>query len=238
MMEGSEGPKTIVNGNVWVLRRPSGAIPAVAAAVALLLLAGCAKKPRTPKPARIGKTETGIASWYGHPYHGRRAASGEIYDMEKLTAAHRTLPFDTWVRVRNLGNGKTVEVRINDRGPFVRGRIIDLSRAAARQIGMIGPGTARVRLEVIRPPARRAARDAFGVQVGAFAERANAERLRDEMRRAHGSASIVRREGDRVLWRVMVGNFSSEESAEALAGRLRAAFPDCFVVRIDEAGAN
>ncbi len=88
----------------------------------------------------MGSTEIGIASWYGHPYHGRQAANGEIYDMEKLTAAHRTLPFDTWVRVENISNGKTVEVRITDRGPFVGDRIIDLSHAAAREIEMIGPG--------------------------------------------------------------------------------------------------
>jgi rare lipoprotein A len=100
----------------------------------------------------IGHTENGIASWYGNPYHGRQAANGETYDMEKMTAAHRTMPFNTWVRVYDLDNGKTTEVRITDRGPFVGGRIIDLSRAAARQLEMIGPGTARVRLEVIRPP--------------------------------------------------------------------------------------
>jgi len=127
-------------------------------AVALFAAAGCARKtvarvPAPPIPARLGATETGIASWYGVPYHGRRAASGEIYDMEKLTAAHRTLPFDTWVEVMNLSNGKRVDVRITDRGPFVSGRIIDLSRAAARQISMLGPGVAKVRLEVIPPPA-------------------------------------------------------------------------------------
>lgn len=237
MMEGSGRAKTIVDRNVCGLRSPLR--PVCAAALALvLLLAGCAKKPRAPKPARVGKTETGIASWYGHPYHGRRAANGEVYDMEKFTAAHRTLPFDTWVRVRNLANGKTVEVRITDRGPFVRGRIIDLSRAAARQIDMIGPGTARVRLEVIRPPARQPSRNLFGVQVGAFADRSNAERLRAEMARAHGSAMIERRDGERILWRVIAGNFGSEESAEAFAERLRPSYPDCFVVRIDESGGR
>ena len=87
-----------------------------------------------------------------HPYHGRRAASGEIYDMEKFTAAHRTLPFGTWVEVHQSRNGKRVDVRIIDRGPFVDGRIIDLSLAAARTIDMVGPGTARVRLKVIAPP--------------------------------------------------------------------------------------
>ena len=93
-----------------------------------------------------------MASWYGIPYDGRRAASGEIYDMRQLTAAHRQLPFQTWVEVTNLSNGKQVEVRINDRGPFVKGRILDLSQAAARDIDMLRAGTARVRIKVIPPP--------------------------------------------------------------------------------------
>lgn len=120
---------------------------------ALLFLSACGRKTiRAAKPARIGAHESGVASWYGVPYHGRRAANGEIYDMEQLTAAHRTLPFNTWVQVKNLTNDKTVQVRIQDRGPFVNNRIIDLSRAAAREIEMLGPGTAKVRLTVIKPP--------------------------------------------------------------------------------------
>jgi rare lipoprotein A len=103
-------------------------------------------------PAHVKKTETGVASWYGAPYHGRQTASGEIYDMYKLTAAHRDLPFQTWVEVENLSNGKRVDVRINDRGPFVGHRIIDLSQTAAKEIDMLGPGTARVRLTVVAPP--------------------------------------------------------------------------------------
>lgn len=109
----------------------------------------------SPAPAKIGSTETGIASWYGEPYHGRRSASGEIYDMKQLTAAHRTLPFQTWVEVTDLDNGKKVNVRIIDRGPFVDGRIIDLSLAAAREIEMVRPGIARVKLKVIKPPKTR-----------------------------------------------------------------------------------
>lgn len=100
---------------------------------------------RTPVPA----AEVGVASWYGHPYHGRHAANGEVYNMHKLTAAHRTLPFGTRVLVRNLKNARTVEVRITDRGPFVDGRIIDLSRAAAGALKMRGAGLALVRLEVL-----------------------------------------------------------------------------------------
>lgn len=125
-------------------------------ALGAMFVAGCghhAARVNAPiAPARIGSTETGVASWYGVPYDGRRAASGEIYDMRQLTAAHRSLPFQTWVEVTNLSNGKQVDVRINDRGPFVRGRILDLSQAAARDINMLRAGTARVRLKVIPPP--------------------------------------------------------------------------------------
>jgi rare lipoprotein A len=122
--------------------------------VALAAASGCSHRAvaKTPAPAKIGATESGIASWYGIPYHGRRAASGEIYDMEQFTAAHRTLPFQTWVEVTDLDNGKRVDVRITDRGPFVNGRIIDLSLAAARKIEMVGAGTAHVKLKVIAAP--------------------------------------------------------------------------------------
>jgi rare lipoprotein A len=124
------------------------------------LLCGCGAKPRAkvqtpprvPTPARIGALETGIASWYGVPYDGRHTSSGEIFDMTKLTAAHRTLPFNTWLEVTNLSNGKQVDVRITDRGPFVDGRIIDLSLAAAREIDMVRQGITRVRLKVIAAP--------------------------------------------------------------------------------------
>jgi peptidoglycan lytic transglycosylase len=96
-------------------------------------------------------SESGIASWYGAPYHGQRSASGEIYDQEKFTAAHRTLPFGTRVRVRRLDRDGSVVVRINDRGPFVKSRIIDLSHAAAVQLGMTGGGVVPVTLEVVPP---------------------------------------------------------------------------------------
>jgi rare lipoprotein A len=95
-------------------------------------------------------TQEGVASWYGEPFHGRTTASGETYDMEAATAAHPTLPFGTRVRVENLDNGRAFTVRINDRGPFAKERILDVSRRAARELGMLGPGTARVRITVIR----------------------------------------------------------------------------------------
>jgi rare lipoprotein A len=128
------------------------------ASLLLVFTAGCGRPanarfpPPPAKPAPIGWTETGVASWYGAPYDGRPAASGEIFDTRKLTAAHRTLPFDTWVEVTNLQNGRQVNVRINDRGPFIDGRIIDLSLAAANTIGLVGQGTGKVRLKVVRAP--------------------------------------------------------------------------------------
>ena len=183
----------------------------------------------------MGQTETGIASWYGHPYHGRAAADGEIYDMDKMTAAHRTLPFNTWVRVYDLDNKKTTEVRIIDRGPFINGRVIDLSRAAARELEMIGPGTARVRIEVIRAP-EGAASVLYAVQIGAYQNRAAADRLRDEMRNAYGTAALVERPGSPPVWRVLVGRESTQEEALALAEKIRQNSTgriSCFVVRID-----
>lgn len=203
---------------------------------AVVAWGGCArrKKPRAPVPARAGHTETGVASWYGEPYHGRRAANGEIYDMEKLTAAHRTLAFGTWVRVGSLANGKSVVVRITDRGPFVGGRIIDLSRAAARAIDMIGPGTAKVRVTVTRPPEGVPEAELFAVQAGAFRDRSRADQLRRRMEARHQTARLVRREGSPPMWRVLVGRESTIEAAERLAERLRPETGAAFVVRLDE----
>jgi len=206
----------------------------------LLLLSSCARKkaPRMPVAPVPGSVETGIASWYGHPYHGRRAANGEIYDMEKLTAAHRTLPFGVWVEVTNLSNNKNVQVRITDRGPFVEGRIIDLSRAAARQIAIIGPGTAKVRLEVVEPPAAPVGAALFAVQIGAFLDRANAERLRNSLQQRFGECRLSVREGNPPMFRVLVGREPSIERANNIAERLRSDGNAAFVVRLDESPGN
>lgn len=206
-----------------------------------VILCGCAHRkharvagPPPPVAAKVGDTESGLASWYGHPYHGRPAANGEIYDMEKLTAAHRTLPFETWVHVTNLTNDKTVDVRITDRGPFIDGRIIDLSHAAARAIDLIGPGVARVRLEVIQAPANAAAA-LFAVQVGVFRDRRNAERVRADMAARYGSARLVPRQGDPPMWRVLVGAESTQDGANQLSDRIVRELGEksAFVVRLD-----
>lgn len=190
------------------------------------------KTPPTPAPA--GYTEQGSASWYGNPFHGRHAANGEIYDMYKLTAAHRTLPFETMVRVTNLNNGKTTTVRITDRGPFVENRIIDLSLAAAREIESVGPGVVPIRLEVLGNVNLTAG--FFTVQVGAFRDRANAERLRDRLNASYSPIFIQQLDSpDGIYYRVRVGKISGEDAAHDLGEQLRAkeGFTP-FVVRLDE----
>jgi len=187
------------------------------------------------RPAPSGYTEEGNASWYGVPFHGRRASNGEIYDMYKLTAAHRTLPFETMVRVTNVNNGKSTVVRITDRGPFVDNRIIDLSFAAAREVESVGPGVVPVRVEVVSPGVDPTS-GFFTVQVGAFRERTNAERLRDRLSATYSPIFIQLYDSpDGVLYRVRVGKISGEDSAHQFSDQLRAreGFTP-FVTRLDE----
>ena len=211
---------------------------------AALLSIACGRKHHKVKTARqplpppvavpIGTTTQGLASWYGVPYHGRPAADGEIYDMEQLVAAHRTLPFNTWLKVTNLNNGLEVNVRVIDRGPFVEDRIIDLSKAAARAIQMLGPGVAPVRLEVISAPADVPSNDFYAVQVGAFSNGPNAEKLRARYAERYGYAQIAIKQGRVPLYRVLVGKLPSQPAAQHLADELRAYVNEVFVVRLDQ----
>ncbi len=198
------------------------------AVLLILALAGCARRstarvPASPfAPARIGDTETGIASWYGAPYDGRPSASGEIYDMTKLTAAHRSLSFGAWVEVTNLDNGRRVKVRIIDRGPLVEGRVIDLSHEAARRIDMLRPGTARVRLKVIAAPTGVSTRlppvQLYAVQAGAFSNRDRAETLRVSLKDRFEDARVVE---NAQLWHVLVGHRMTFDAAKKLAAEVR-----------------
>jgi rare lipoprotein A len=177
--------------------------------------------------------ERGIASWYGAPFHGRQSSSGEIFDMNRFVAAHRTLPFGSIVRVTNVNNGKHTDVRIIDRGPFVEGRVIDLSLAAANAIDMVGTGVAPVRLELISSPSPLTG--AFSVQVGAFQQRKNADRLRADLSRRYpvfvqDFAAPAGR-----FYRVRVGRLETQREAERFAAQLtrECGFHNTFVVRLD-----
>jgi rare lipoprotein A len=190
--------------------------------------------PPHGKPPIPGEyVEDGVASWYGDPFNGHRTSNGEIYDMYQFTAAHRTLPFGVVLRVTNLSNGKQTEVRINDRGPFVGNRIIDLSLSAARAIEMVGPGTAQVRIEMLSGPSPIGG--FFGVQVGAFLVKENADALRDRLAVQFPPAIVVPYDSPNgQYFRVRVGRVPSEAAAADLATQLRAVGQSyTFVVRLD-----
>lgn len=230
----------------------------------LFLNSGCSRvePPPTPqghpKPYKIGRnwyqplphaqgfSQNGKASWYGRKFHGRKTASGEIYNMYAMTAAHKTLPLGTYVRVHNLDNDRKVEVRINDRGPFVRGRIIDLSYSAAKKLGVVGPGTAPVEIvalgAVAQPEVPGSTRRSytptdyyrgnFTVQVGAFSDRSNAERLKRKLDRLYKNAHITTyNDGIETFFRVRVGKCSTLEQAEKYeATMIQNGFKDAFAV--------
>jgi rare lipoprotein A len=195
-----------------------------------LLLAGCAvpasRVQLPPAPASQGTlTQTGIASWYGPGFHGKATASGTIYNQNDMTAAHQTLPLGTRVMVTNLEKGNSTVVAINDRGPFAKGRIIDLSYAAGKALGMIEPGTILVRLEVIDSGPYKlqsipAALD-YTLQLGSFAQLENAEQLRDRVAPSYPDVSIVSlRAKDTTYYRVQLGIFSHRGAAEEQARQL------------------
>jgi len=226
-------------------------LPAV---LAVLLLAGCAGKaprsrlPATQRPYTVkgvtytplqsakGFREEGLASWYGPGFHGCQTSCGEIYDQYKLTCAHKLLPMHTMVRVTNLKNGRSTVLRVNDRGPFVAGRIVDVSRAGAQELGIYAPGTARVRLEVVGDVPGVAPGGElpgpFYVQVGAFVQRENAVRLLPRVvAGGYAGSRIIDQEieGTR-YWRVLAGTFGSVAAAEEARRRLVMTYAGAFVI--------
>lgn len=195
-----------------------------------------------PMPDAKGYVEKGVASWYGRKFHGRKTSNGETYDMYAMTAAHKTLPLGTWVRVRRTDTGKEITVRVNDRGPFVNGRIIDLSYTAAKQLDMVGPGTARVEVVALgkRQPTATGAtfipvdyyNGSFTFQVGAFSSPDNAERLRAKLDQRFANAHVVPyNRGDAVFYRVRVGRCNDLDTAEVYEKYLADnGYPDAFIV--------
>jgi rare lipoprotein A len=160
--------------------------------------------------------DRGVASWYGPGFHGRRTANGETYNQEELTAAHKSLPFNTLVRVENVRNGKSVVVRINDRGPFVGNRIIDLSHKAARNIEMVGTGTAEVRLTIINPDPeynrQEYLQERFTLQVGSFSRPEHAELIAGDLSGSRISEAKIH---DRIYYRVYYGLYATRREAES-----------------------
>jgi len=203
-----------------------------------------------PLPDAQGFVQYGKASWYGKKFHGRRTSSGEIYDMYQQTAAHKILPLGTYVKVTNLGNGKYAIVRINDRGPFVKGRIIDLSYAVAKDLEVIGPGVVDVKIvalgkEVGTQPGRQGptplvaledfTKGAFTIQVGAFEEKENAFRLAERLRVLfdYVQVSVYVDENKRTLHRVHVSKTSTLQQAGEMEKKLEdMGFKSAFIVRL------
>ncbi|MFA6497769.1 MAG: septal ring lytic transglycosylase RlpA family protein [Desulfurivibrionaceae bacterium] len=201
-----------------------------------------------PLPSAEGYTETGIASWYGNPFHGRKTSNGETYNMYDWTAAHKTLPMNTRLLVENLGNGQSTTVRINDRGPFVGTRIIDLSYNVARDLGIMKEGTGKVRItalgeaETVQLADNKTAarflphedfqKGDFYVQIGAFTVRENADRLKDKMNKGGRETETVRYDRvDQVFYRVQVKAGSTLTAAKQMEQTMAGAgFPGAFVV--------
>jgi rare lipoprotein A len=209
----------------------SGAVLITAA----LVLGACARAVVTTPPERppggatIGAEHKGMASWYGYQHHGKRTASGEVFDMRELTAAHRTLPMGTRLMVTNLENGRAVEVRINDRGPFVDGRVLDLSYGAARLLGAAGAGVVPVSFRIVSLPdapvdtklTPTSSGDHFSLQLAAFTSHARAESLRRSLER-EGSKPTVSEStvGGQHFYRVRLGPYSDRGAADREAKRL------------------
>jgi rare lipoprotein A len=238
----------IPSSEFWRVTFRGSSVVAISVLLILGVATGCAhRKPpptvpeitvREPEPAEPGKVEKGIASWYGKPFHGRRTASGEVYDMHQISAAHRTLAFGTVVRVTRRDTKASVEVRINDRGPFIKGRIIDLSFAAAKRIGLDIDGVAPVKVEVLdrrrrvkpEPPSAEPAdpKHCWWVQIGAFGDEGNARRAEAELKAAGEPTVVMEAPGG--LRRVRVGPFDSKKKAGKTRKRLRNAWPDAQLV--------
>ncbi len=199
--------------------------------IVFFLITACAQRvvyERRPSPplekgdirkGEIKEPQYGVASWYGADFHGKATSSGEVYDMYQLTCAHQTLPLGTMVMVTNLENGKSLELKVNDRGPFVKDRIIDVSYAAARMLGMWDKGTASVKVEVIGFAPELVQR--FTLQVGSFVDETNAQRLAEQLRKNFDNVSVTMLETQTQKYhRVRVGQFDTRESALVTAEKL------------------
>lgn len=179
-------------------------------------------------------TEIGRASWYGPPYHNRRGSNGEVYNMHAMTAAHRTLPLGSIVRVTNLKTGHTALVRVTDRGPFIPGRILDLSLAAARKLDVYQPGVAEVKVEVMQTPAPLETGGKWAVQIGGFPDENEATKMADHLQRRYRTAKVLRFASPAGAWWVRVRVLDDDrERAQKLAAETETPEGAVFLVRLD-----
>jgi rare lipoprotein A len=223
----------------WTNNHRGFAYLVLLAGTALAMSCGGGRQIKISNPvARIGASEEGVASWYGEPYHGRRAANGEVYNMHAMTAAHPSLPFETWVAVRNLDNRKSTQVRITDRGPFVKGRIVDLSRAAAEEIDLVRLGIAKVKLTVIDPPRSYLRGRQFTVQVTTARTPQNAQFLERKLKSKYKDVFVryrpaVAKGNTPESWRILVGRVDDVKQAQKTLLEVRPDYPNSFVVGWD-----
>jgi rare lipoprotein A len=191
-------------------------------------------EPTIPAGSTPLATETGRASWYGPPYHNRRGSNGEVYNMYAMTAAHRTLPLGSIVRVTNLKTGHTALVRITDRGPFIPGRVLDLSLAAARKLDVYQPGVAEVRVEVMQTPAPLETGGKWAVQIGGFPDQDSAANLADHLTRRYHTAKVRRFSSPAGDWWVRVRVLDDDrQRAQQLAAETKTSEGAVFLVRLD-----
>jgi rare lipoprotein A len=191
-------------------------------------------EPSIPAGATPLATETGRASWYGPPYHNRRGSNGEVYNMHAMTAAHRTLPLGSIVRVTNLKTGHSALVRITDRGPFIPGRVLDLSLAAARKVDVYQPGVAEVKVEVMRTPVPIETGGKWAVQIGGFPDEDEASKLADHLTRRYRTAKVLRFNSPAGDWWVRVRVLDDDrQRAHDLAAETETTEGAVFLVRLD-----
>ncbi len=183
--------------------------------------------------SRIPSSEIGLASWYGSPYHNARGANGQIYNQNAMTAAHRTLPLGTVVRVTNLATRQSAVVTITDRGPFVPDRVLDLSRAAARKTGVWRTGTARVRIDVLRMPPQAARDGHWCVQIGVFHHSRSAKKLRDRLEQEYPRSRVIDFKGATGYWVRIKPDGESHRDALDVARTMQLTEGDAYVVRLD-----
>jgi len=249
----------MLNSSQPVVKRSSPLLSI--ALLAMIAITGCAKKHQqagTSPPPTIGGTsaaedseansagkisvpknatpiyvETGLASWYGPPYHNRNAADGQPFNMYQMTAAHKTLPLNSIVRVTNLKTGKSVVLRINDRGPFVGDRIIDLSLAAAKEIDVWRAGIARVKVEVMESPKPLSSGGRWAVQIGAFTDSSEASRLKSSLSRRYKSAKVIQFTGPTGEWVRLRPQDDDRRQAQQIAHATQVSEGGVFLVRLD-----